>query len=889
MLKKAILLSSALTLSAAIALPAVAQEYEDEVIVTATKRQQTLQEVPVAVKVTTAETIERAQILDLKDLQSVVPTLRIPTFQNANQSNFIIRGFGNGANNPGIEPSVGVFIDGVYRSRAAAQIGDLPKLERVEVISGPQSTLFGKNASVGVISIVTSKPTFDPSGYFEVGYGNYDQKQAQAYISGGISDSVAVAVSGGFNVRDGYFEGIDVTDDDGNILSETGDLNERNRFNLRGDVLIQPRDNMEFRFIADYSSLDEACCASVLVDLLDAAPALGTGQNGSLLLGAQQALFGLVSNDPSDPYTYQIASNNDPVNIIDDFGLSFHADVDLTDNIEMVSISSYRANESFTDLDADFGNVDFLPVASQDVEIDTFTQELRFSGAAFDDRANWTLGGFYFNEHIDFDSALQFGTQTRPLFAALIGAQNGQSPAFGEFTFQLTEIIFGIPRFSSFSPDVRIDETFEMSNDSFSLFGNVDFDVTEDFVLTVGAAYIDDSKTFSGSSENLDFFSDINIFSVDPNPETNGLAGLTALQFQPNFFAIPNSIESNTTNDDEITFAVRGAYDVSNDINVYASYSTGFKASSINLSRDSRPNLNDFVDANGRPIAENFALLPNNYTVRLTDGQLISNTTTDADIAAGAVVNPLTARNFGTRAAGPEETQNIEFGIKSKFDWGLANLTFFETTVDGFQSNVFNGAGFVLANAGKQKSRGAEWDIQYNAFDSLRLGFAGAYIDAEYVDFLQSTDIFNIPQDRGGTTVAGISPLNFVLSATYDHSFDNGWDGFVRGDFNFEEKTNITDAGSDFDRENSVVNSAIGDVPITSAVNFANSQREVREFNFAAGIDMNNGFSVNAYVRNAFNDEYLQSSFNTPGLFGLIRGYPNQPRTYGITGRYTFD
>ena len=152
MLKKSLLLGSTLVLSAAIATPAVAQ-LDDEIIVTATKREQTLQEVPISVTVTDAVTIERAQILDLKDLQSIVPTLRIPQFQNSNQTNFVIRGFGNGANNPGIEPSVGVFIDGVYRSRAAAQIGDLPKLERVEVISGPQSTLFGKNASVGVISL----------------------------------------------------------------------------------------------------------------------------------------------------------------------------------------------------------------------------------------------------------------------------------------------------------------------------------------------------------------------------------------------------------------------------------------------------------------------------------------------------------------------------------------------------------------------------------------------------------------------------------------------------------------------------------------------------------------------------------------------------------------
>jgi len=135
------------------------------ILVTATKREQTLQEVPVAVSVTTAETLDREQIRDLKDLQNIVPSLRVTQLQSSANTNFIIRGFGNGANNAGIEPSVGVFIDGVYRSRSASQISDLPNVSRVEVLRGPQSTLFGKNASAGIISMVTSPPSFSPEGW----------------------------------------------------------------------------------------------------------------------------------------------------------------------------------------------------------------------------------------------------------------------------------------------------------------------------------------------------------------------------------------------------------------------------------------------------------------------------------------------------------------------------------------------------------------------------------------------------------------------------------------------------------------------------------------------------------------------------------------------------
>jgi len=144
------------------------------VTVTATKREQTLQDVPIAVSVVGEDVIEKAEIVDLGDLQLIVPSLRVGQLQSSANTSFIIRGFGNGANNAGIEPSVGVFIDGVYRSRSASQISDLANIQRVEVLRGPQSTLFGKNASAGVISVVTKKPSFDAEGAIEGTISNFN-------------------------------------------------------------------------------------------------------------------------------------------------------------------------------------------------------------------------------------------------------------------------------------------------------------------------------------------------------------------------------------------------------------------------------------------------------------------------------------------------------------------------------------------------------------------------------------------------------------------------------------------------------------------------------------------------------------------------------------------
>ena len=148
-----------------LALPAIAQDegtsFIEEIVVTASKRQTTLQATPIAVSVVSAADLKQSQILEIKDLQFLVPSLRVGQLQSSGNTNFFIRGFGNGANNAGIEPSVGVFIDGVYRSRSASALNDLPNLERIEVLRGPQSTLFGKNASAGVISVITAKPSLD--------------------------------------------------------------------------------------------------------------------------------------------------------------------------------------------------------------------------------------------------------------------------------------------------------------------------------------------------------------------------------------------------------------------------------------------------------------------------------------------------------------------------------------------------------------------------------------------------------------------------------------------------------------------------------------------------------------------------------------------------------
>ena len=223
----------------------------EEIIVTATKTEKTLQEVPVAVSVVTADTIEKANIVDILDLKAVVPSLDTRQRSTSTQSTFFIRGFGNGDYNQGIEPSVAVFIDGVYRSKMQSQISDLPLIERIEVLRGPQSTLFGKNATAGVINVVTKKPSFEKSSFITTTVGNFNSQIGKIYTTGPINETSAYSLYASFNKSDGSSEN----------MTTGNDSNNRDRYILRGEIFVQPSDDLSVRITVDYDEYDETCCA----------------------------------------------------------------------------------------------------------------------------------------------------------------------------------------------------------------------------------------------------------------------------------------------------------------------------------------------------------------------------------------------------------------------------------------------------------------------------------------------------------------------------------------------------------------------------------------------------------------------------------------------------
>src|SRR3546814_6974549 len=166
------------------------------------------------------------------------------------------RGIGTVGYNPGLESSVPVFIDGVYRSRSGIGLNELGEIDRVEVQRGPQGTLGGRNSSAGLISIYSKKPAFEFGGTGEITYGNYDYWRLAGGVTGPISDTIAARLDGVWVKRDGFYQ---------DMANDT-DINNRDRYFLRGQLLFEPTDALSVRLIADYTFRDERCCAAISVD-----------------------------------------------------------------------------------------------------------------------------------------------------------------------------------------------------------------------------------------------------------------------------------------------------------------------------------------------------------------------------------------------------------------------------------------------------------------------------------------------------------------------------------------------------------------------------------------------------------------------------------------------
>ena len=579
-------------------------------------------------------------------------------------------------------------------------------LERVEVLSGPQSTLFGKNASAGVVSVVTPVPTGESGGFISGSFGDLGAVVVKALVEGSLSDNVAFDFAGSYNSRDGYFKNL-----------QTGaELNERNRFAVRGQLNWTPSDTTAIRVIADYDQLEESCCG--VINLFSGPATLAINALGGQIV-------------PNDPDALEGFYDDPAVNEISNFGLSVQGDFEY-EKFSITSITSFRNNDVLDNQDIDFSSADLTNSNKNDINIDTFTQEIRFASNG-DGAVDWLVGGFYFDESVEQDTDVLFG----PKFSNFIDILLAQAGV--PFGLSTVEALSGIPQGSFYQNNSGISSVATLDNKAFSVFGQFDWHATDSLTATLGFNYTDDEKDYSLDSTRT---------------EVRGMFNLGPLNFVPIFPPVTtdtqNPVEDSRTSDDKVTYTARLAWDINGTYNSYISYSTGFKASSINLSRDSAPSPADFATLGSL-------------------GLLAANT------------------RAGSRFAQPEEAKVIELGVKARFDRGSLNIAVFDQVLDNFQSNAFVGDAFVLANAERQSVKGAEINFSYSPTDSFSYGVNMTILDPLYDSFTGSAG-----GDISGEVPSGISELSASFSAQYEFQL-GGNEAYVRGDYQYEDKVQVVD------------------------------------------------------------------------------------------------
>src|SRR5882757_8409383 len=270
---------SAVISGSARATDAPSQPTLSEIIVTAQKRQENIQNMPVSVMALSGQELQDAGVKDIKNLQVLTPGVTVTSTTSENVTTARVRGVGTVGDNPGLESSVGVIIDGVYRARNGVGFGDLGEIEQIEVLEGPQGELFGKNNDAGVISVVTKRPSRTFGVTAEVTGGNYNDREISASIAGPLGDISAVRFYAGYQRRDGF-----LNVDTGPGPNSENNTDNRNVYTMRGQYLLTPNDTVSFLVIGDYSKRNESCCGAIqtadgpfygIINALASVPELG--------------------------------------------------------------------------------------------------------------------------------------------------------------------------------------------------------------------------------------------------------------------------------------------------------------------------------------------------------------------------------------------------------------------------------------------------------------------------------------------------------------------------------------------------------------------------------------------------------------------------------------
>jgi len=673
--------------------PTSTEDPSEDIVVTAQGRSQLLSNVPLAVSVVTAQSLLNSGANDIRQLSQLAPSLLVSSTGNEANGSPRIRGIGTVGDNPGLESSVAVFIDGVYRSRAGIGLNELGDIDRVEVLRGPQGTLGGRNATAGVLSIFSKKPNFTFGGNAEATYGNFDFYRLAGAINVPLTETIAARVDAVYVNRRGFYS--DTTNNT--------DVNDRNRYFVRGQILYQPSADLSFRLIGDYTNRREKCCAATFVDssvnpfignlnnrATPLTTGLPTGNNivnvlndlGQPLAAFNQGFSRNISVSPGRSYA----------GLTTDAGVSGELNWNLG-GVNLTSITAYRDYKNDQGGDIDYGAVDILfrdADGNASRQFRTFTQELRLNGELFNGRLNWLVGGFFANEDLTLTDNLKFGSQYgrfancriisggglaglySPTSPGCVVPGVGQATIGGASGLSGPDVLAGFTLLDSLNNLGSTIDTYRQNSVNFAAFTHNIVHITDTLDVTLGGRYTRETKKFDATfGNNNTVCTQLQSRLTDDisNPLTTAtgraLAGaLIGLGCQGNSTAELNGVSINSQrSESRFSGTAIVSWKPIDRLLVYASYARGYKAGGFNLDRSALKN----------PI------------------QVIGGVPTTTFAAAGgaqALVNNL---QFD-----PETVNAYELGAKYSTGPFSLSLAAFRQEFSNFQLNTFAGAVFVV-------------------------------------------------------------------------------------------------------------------------------------------------------------------------------------------------
>ena len=527
---------------------------EQDIVVTANKREQKLQDVPIAVTAVTGEQAAEAGVVDTERLAQVAPSLNITSSQQVGLGAQIrIRGVGTATGNPALEGSVGYFIDGVYVGRSNTAFTDLVDVERIEVLRGPQGTLFGKNTSAGVISVITRSPSYAWEGRVSLAGTELGGLRGTANVSGPIvQDRIAFSLSGKINQRDGYMH--DVT--------SGADYNDRDRWLVRGQLMFDPSSNFSLRLIAEQSERDEHSTVPSFVQI--------TASQKSLI----QSLGGAVPDPTAGSSHFDTAVNAPFTAATRDTG--YTADATWTTGFgKLRAIIGYRDSLARKNWDSDLTSIDVYR-QTDSLHDKTFSAELQFTRQS--SLLDLLIGAYYFDTSTRYEKSQTLGPQGE-LYFKTVGASTALSlgSAAGASQFSTSSGLWA-PGTGMTLQDTRLD------GKGWSVFTHSTLHITDWFDITGGLRYQWEEKEGGSTFTYNQPLACTKVFTGTGSATANAIlstpnTGLRSFSFcaaaTPNF--------QNRYVDDRVTGTAIASFHFSGNVLGYLSYARGFKAGGINL------------------------------------------------------------------------------------------------------------------------------------------------------------------------------------------------------------------------------------------------------------------------------------------------------------------